>query len=94
MRLPHKVCRCKGCAFLGRSCGDSFGTAAVENAEPLSDLELDFLDRVMLLVHSLAVGAKKEASKTNISQALQSGMKNDLQKIGGISAENLFFHRC
>ena len=61
-----------------------------ENAEPLSDIELDFLDRVMLLVHSLAVGAEESQQNKHISQALQSGMKNDLQKVKGISAEGIY----
>ncbi len=36
-----------------------------ENAEPLSDIELDFLDRVMLLVHSLAVGVNVNNTAQN-----------------------------
>lgn len=84
---------CKGAAlFLGKFAGEQHTWLFLreENAEPLSDIELDFLDRVMLLVHSLAVGAEESQQNKHISQALQSGMKNDLQKVEGISAEGIY----
>ncbi len=49
-----------------------------ENAEPLSDVS-GFLDRVMLLVHSLAVGAEESQQAT--SGRCRSGMKNELSKV-------------
>ena len=70
---------CKGAVlFLGKFAGEQHTWLFLreENAEPLSDIELDFLDRVMLLVHSLAVGAEESQQNKHISQALQSGMKN------------------
>ncbi len=84
---------CKGAVlFLGKFAGEQHTWLFLreENAEPLSDIELDFLDRVMLLVHSLAVGAEKSQQNKHISQALQSGMKNDLQQVDGISAEGIY----
>ena len=84
---------CKGAVlFLGKFAGEQHTWLFLreENAEPLSDIELDFLDRVMLLVHSLAVGAEESQQNKHISQALQSGMKNDLQKVKGISAEGIY----
>ena len=84
---------CKGAVlFLGKFAGEQHTWLFLreENAEPLSDIELDFLDRVMLLVHSLAVGAEENQQNKHISQALQSGMKNDLQKVEGISAEGIY----
>ena len=84
---------CKGAVlFLGKFAGEQHTWLFLreENAEPLSDIELDFLDRVMLLVHSLAVGAEKSQQNKHISQALQSGMKNDLQEVEGISAEGIY----
>ena len=84
---------CKGAVlFLGKFAGEQHTWLFLreENAEPLSDIELDFLDRVMLLVHSLAVGAEESQQNKHISQALQSGMKNDLQKVEGISAEGIY----
>ena len=84
---------CKGAVlFLGKFAGEQHTWLFLreENAEPLSDIELDFLDRVMLLVHSLAVGAEESQQNKHISQALQSGMKNDLQKAKGISAEGIY----
>ena len=58
---------CKGAVlFLGKFAGEQHTWLFLreENAEPLSDIELDFLDRVMLLVHSLV---PKRASKISIS---------------------------
>ena len=84
---------CKGAVlFLGKFAGEQHTWLFLreENAEPLSDIELDFLDRVMLLVHSLAVGAEESQQNKHISQALQSGMKNELQKVEGISAEGIY----
>lgn len=84
---------CKGAVlFLGKFAGEQHTWLFLreENAEPLSDIELDFLDRVMLLVHSLAVGAEESQQNKHISQALQSGMKNELQQVGGISAEGIY----
>lgn len=84
---------CKGAVlFLGKFAGEQHTWLFLreENAEPLSDIELDFLDRVMLLVHSLAVGAEESQQNKHISQALQSGMKNDLQKVKGISAKGIY----
>ena len=84
---------CKGAVlFLGKFAGEQHTWLFLreENAEPLSDIELDFLDRVMLLVHSLAVGVEESQQNKHISQALQSGMKNDLQQVEGISAEGIY----
>ena len=84
---------CKGAVlFLGRFAGEQHTWLFLreENAEPLSDIEFDFLDRVMLLVHSLAVGAEESQQNKYISQALQSGMKNELQQVEGISAEGIY----
>ena len=84
---------CKGAVlFLGKFAGEQHTWLFLreENAEPLSDIELDFLDRVMLLVHSLAVGAEESQQNKHISQALQSGMKNELQQVKGISAEGIY----
>ena len=84
---------CKGAVlFLGKFAGEQHTWLFLreENAEPLGESELDFLDRVMLLVHSLAVGAEESQQNKHISQALQSGMKNDLQKVEGISAEGIY----
>ena len=84
---------CKGAVlFLGKFAGEQHTWLFLreENAEPLSDIEFDFLDRVMLLVHSLAVGAEESQQNKHISQALQSGMKNELQQVEGISAEGIY----
>ena len=84
---------CKGAVlFLGKFAGEQHTWLFLreEDAEPLSDIELDFLDRVMLLVHSLAVGAEESQQNKHISQALQSGMKNELQQVEGISAEGIY----
>ncbi|MBF0912050.1 MAG: SpoIIE family protein phosphatase [Atopobiaceae bacterium] len=84
---------CKGAIlFLGKFSGTqrTWLFLREENAEPMSDIELDFLDRITLLVHSLAVGAEENQQNKHISQALQTGMKNELQDVKGISAQGIY----
>lgn len=59
-------------------------------SEPLSSLELDFLDRFVQDVREAAEGSEARTQDKRISQALQSGMRNELQKVDGISAQGLY----
>ena len=58
--------------------------------EPLSDDELDFLQRVAMDVREAVETGETRTKDARISQALQSGMKNVLQKVDGISAHGLY----
>ena len=58
-----------------------------EDEEPLDDLELAFVDDLAHDLVSLARGDEARSQDKAISQALQTGMKNELQDVPGISAE-------
>ena len=58
-----------------------------EDEEPLDDLELTFVDDLAHDLVSLARGDEARSQDKAISQALQTGMKNELQDVPGISAE-------
>lgn len=60
------------------------------DAEPVTDVELDFLRRIAIDIHEIAQIREERTKDTRISQALQSGMKNELQKVDGITAEGLY----
>ncbi len=59
-------------------------------AEPLDDLELAFLERVATDANGLAHGDEARRQDKRISQALQTGMKNELQRVPGISADGIY----
>lgn len=61
-----------------------------DGAEPLDDLELDFLRRFVEDVRDIALGAVARAQDKRISQALQSGMRNELQRVDGITAQAVY----
>lgn len=58
--------------------------------EPLSDMEVDFLDAFAVDVCELVAGGEEHAQDKRIAQALQSGMRNELQDVKGISAQGLY----
>lgn len=58
--------------------------------EPLSDLEFGFLDSFAQDVSELVAGGKAHDQDKRIAQALQSGMRNELQDVKGISAQGLY----
>lgn len=60
------------------------------DTEPIDDTELDFLRRIAIDIHETAQEREQRSKDTHISQALQSGMKNELQKVDGIYAEGLY----
>lgn len=58
--------------------------------EPMDDLDLAFLRGVAHDLVMVAVGEEARSHDRRISQALQTGMKNELQQVEGITAEGLY----
>ena len=61
-----------------------------DGAEPFDDLELEFLSRLAEDVRTVALGEEARAQDKRISQALQTGMRNELQHVDGITAEAVY----
>ena len=68
----------------------AFVLARGAGEEPFEDGEVDFLRRLADDVRDLAQGREESARDKRISQALQSGMRNELQEVEGISAQGLY----
>lgn len=60
------------------------------DAEPFDELELDYLRQVVDTIVAVASGEQGRRSDHRISQALQSGMRSELQSVEGISARGLY----
>ena len=58
-----------------------------DGAEPFDELELEFLSRLAEDVRTVGLGEEARARDKRISQALQTGMRNELQQVDGITAE-------
>ncbi|MBM6774864.1 GAF domain-containing SpoIIE family protein phosphatase [Olsenella profusa] len=61
-----------------------------DGAEPLDDIELDFLQVLAGDVHDIARGEEAREQDKRISQALQTGMRNELQRVDGITAQAVY----
>lgn len=61
-----------------------------DGAEPLDDLELDFLGRLAADARDIARGEEAREQDKRIAQALQTGMRNELQDVPGITAEAIY----
>lgn len=61
-----------------------------DGAEPLDELELEFLFRLAGDVRDIARGEEAREQDKRISQALQTGMRNELQAVEGISSEAVY----
>lgn len=61
-----------------------------DGAEPFDELELDFLRGFAADVRDIVRGALAREQDKRISQALQTGMRNELQKVEGISAQAVY----
>ena len=59
-------------------------------AEPLGELDLSFLQRVGIDVREAVEEGEHRKKDARIAQALQSGMKNSLQKVEGITGHGLY----
>lgn len=60
------------------------------DAEPLDEVELAFLRRVCDDVRAGVEAGERRSKDTRISQALQLGMRNELQDVDGITARGLY----
>ncbi|WP_072369783.1 GAF domain-containing SpoIIE family protein phosphatase [Thermophilibacter mediterraneus] len=61
-----------------------------DGAEPFDDIELDFLRELAEDVRDLARGAMAREQDKRISQALQTGMRNELQEVVGLSPQAVY----
>lgn len=60
------------------------------HGEPFDDLELAFMDDLACDLVSLGRGEDARSQDKAISQALQTGMRNELQEVSGISAQAVY----
>ena len=60
------------------------------DAEPLDDLELEYLRQVAETIRALSTGERGRRQDHRISQALQTGMRSQLQKVAGISSQGIY----
>lgn len=58
--------------------------------EPLDDMELQFLQSLVEDVRDVTHGAEASAHDRYISQALQTGMRNELQQVDGITSQGVY----
>ena len=61
-----------------------------DGAEPLEESELAFLTRFAQDVRDIARGEEAREREARISQALQMGMRNELQQVDGITAQGIY----
>ncbi|HJA30014.1 MAG TPA: SpoIIE family protein phosphatase [Candidatus Olsenella pullicola] len=61
-----------------------------DGAEPFDDLELEFLVGLAEDIRDIVLGAVAREQDKRISQALQTGMRNELQHVEGITAQAVY----
>ncbi|WP_207302717.1 GAF domain-containing SpoIIE family protein phosphatase [Olsenella sp. Marseille-P4559] len=61
-----------------------------DGAEPLDAVELAFLGRLARDVRDILLGEEKREQDKRISQALQTGMRNALQHVDGLTAQGIY----
>lgn len=61
-----------------------------DGAEPFDELELEFLARLVEDARDISLGVEALEQDKRIAQALQTGMRNELQKVPGISSEAVY----
>ena len=61
-----------------------------DGSEPLDELETEFLLDLVADVHDIARGQEEREQDKRIAQALQMGMRNELQQVDGITAEAVY----
>ena len=84
---------CEGALVdLGELAGERCGALLLRpyGAEPLDDLELEFLWGLLEDMRDIARGEEAREQDKRISQALQTGMRNELQRVNGITAEAVY----
>ncbi len=77
---------------LGRLAGErrAYLMLRPDGSEPLDDVEHAFLVRFAADVRDIAQGEEARAQDKRISQALQLGMRNELQDVEGITAQGIY----
>lgn len=61
-----------------------------DGAEPFDDVERAFVYRLVSCTRDVVLGEQAHMENRRISQALQTGMKNELQQVEGISAQGIY----
>lgn len=61
-----------------------------DGSEPFDEVELGFLDRLVACLRDVVRGETGRVAEKRISQALQTGMKNELQRVPGITAQGIY----
>lgn len=61
-----------------------------KDEEPFEDVDVACVRRLVDDVHEVQMGAKARTQDKRISQALQLGMKNELQRVEGLSAQSRY----
>ncbi|MDO4806198.1 MAG: PP2C family protein-serine/threonine phosphatase [Coriobacteriales bacterium] len=61
-----------------------------EDDEPFEDVDVSFVSRLVQDVHEVEIGAQARIQDKRISQALQLGMKNELQRVEGLSTQSRY----
>ena len=61
-----------------------------DGAEPFDDIELEFLSDLAADVRDIIRGVVAREEDKRISQALQTGMRNELQRVEGITAQAVY----
>ena len=77
---------------MGEIAGGRYGALLhrPDGAEPLDDLETEFLFDLAADVRDIARGEEAREQDKRIAQALQMGMRNELQEVEGVTAEAVY----
>ena len=77
---------------MGEIAGGRYGALLLrpDGAEPLDDLETEFLFDLAADVRDIARGEEAREQDKRIAQALQMGMRNELQEVEGVTAEAVY----
>ena len=67
-----------------------FLLARPQGSEPFIEVEQTFLGAVAHDIHELVLGGEAQRQNKRIAQALQTGMRNELQQVDGITAQGIY----
>lgn len=67
-----------------------FLLARPQGSEPFMEVERAFLGTVAHDIHELVLGGEAQRQNRHIAQALQTGMRNELQQVDGITAQGIY----
>ena len=68
----------------------AFLLARPRGSEPFMEVERTFLGTVAHDIHELVLGGEAQRQNKHIAQALQTGMRNELQQVDGITAQGIY----